>query len=141
MRTSLKTPIHYLAFLLFFLSYCSLSIETNLKSGVFFNFSDLFNPMMLVFYWPRFVLFLAPSLILIILSSVRMKNYEFFLKVFLIFSAPVIINIHSLSPHVIPHIGQPQQFIHLYHYIYLAKSITWIMIVSLGLVWTFKKHK
>ncbi|HAT1722207.1 TPA: hypothetical protein I8Y83_002758 [Legionella pneumophila] len=143
MRINLKTPIHYLSFLLLVLSYLSLSFETALKSGVFSSYSDLFTPIIHIFYWPRFALLLSPALVLIILSSVKMKNYEFILKGFFLFTAAVIVsNNISLfsSPNVIPPLNQPQHFIQLYYYASWCKSITWIVIITLGLIWTFQKQ-
>ncbi len=143
MRINLKTPIYYLSFLLLVLSYLSLSFETALKSGVFSSYDDLFTPITHIFYWPRFALLLAPALVLIILSSVKMKNYEFILKGFFLFTAPIIIsnNISLFSaPNVIPHLNQPQQFIQLYYYASWIKSITWMGIILLGLIWTFQKE-
>ncbi|HAU0316929.1 TPA: hypothetical protein JBF53_15020, partial [Legionella pneumophila] len=92
MRINLKTLIHYLSFLLLVLSYLSLSFETALKSGVFSSYSDLFTPITHFFYWPRFALLLAPALVLIIFSSVKMKNYESMLKGFFLLTTPVIIS-------------------------------------------------
>ena len=145
MRINLKTPIiHYLSFLLLVLSYLSLSFETALKSGVFSSYGDLFTPITHIFYWPRFAFLLAPALVLIILSSINMKNYEFILKGFFLFTAPVIIS-NNLSlfsaPNAIPHLNQPQQFIQLYYYASWIKSITWMGIILLGLTWTFQKKQ
>ena len=80
MRMNLKTPIYYLSFLLLVLSYLSLSFETALKSGACPSYDDLFTPISHVFYWPRFAVFLAPAVILIVLSSDKMKNFESILK-------------------------------------------------------------
>lgn len=142
MHMNLKTPIHYLSFLLLVFSYLSLSFETALKSGVFLSYSDLFSPITHIFYWPRFALFLTPALVLIILSSVKMKNYEFILKGFFLFIAPIIIinNVSVFSaPNAIPNLNQPQQFIDLYYYASWSKSITWVGIALLGLIWTFQR--
>jgi len=143
MRINLKTPIHYFSFLLLVLSYLSLSFETALKSGVFSSYSDLFTPITHIFYWPRFALLLAPALVLIILSSVKMKNHELILKGFFLFASPIIVsNNISLfsSPNVIPILNQPQHFIQLYYYASWCKSITWMGIIILGLIWTFQKE-
>ncbi|HAT1945878.1 TPA: hypothetical protein JBJ85_15490 [Legionella pneumophila] len=142
MRINLKTLIHYLSFLLLVLSYLSLSFETALKSGVFSSYSDLFTPITHFFYWPRFALLLAPALVLIILSSVKMKNYESMLEGFFLLTTPVIIS-NNLSlfsaSNAIPHLNQPEQFIQLYYYASWIKSITWMGIILLGLIWTFQK--
>lgn len=143
MRMNLKTSIYYLSFLLLVLSYLSLSFETALKSGVFSSYGDLFTPITHVFYWPRFALFLAPALALIVFSSEKMKNFEFILKGFFLFTALVIIgnNISLFSAaNLIPNLNQPQQFIQLYYFVAWIKSIIWIGISILGLIWSFQKE-
>lgn len=142
MRMNLKTSIYYLSFLLLTLSYLSLSFETALKSGACPSYEDLFAPITHIFYWPRFAVILAPTLILTVLSSDKMKNFEAILKGFFLFTGPIIINNNfSLfsAPNVIPHLNQPQQFIQLYYYVSWIKSITWMGIILLGLIWTFQK--
>lgn len=139
---NLKTPIYYLSFLLLILSYLSLCFETALKSGVCPSYDDLFAPITHIFYWPRFTVFLAPAVILIVLSSDKMKNFESILKGLFLFTGPVIIS-NNLSlfsaPNEIPHLNQPQQFIQLYYSVSWIKSITWMGIILLGLIWTFQK--
>jgi len=142
MRVNLKKVIHYLSFLLLILSYFSLSFETSLKSGISSSYSDLFIPITQVFYWPRFFLFLTPALVLIIFSSEKMKNFEFILKGFFFFSTLIIINNNInlfFDSNLIPNFNQPQQFIWLYYLVVRIKSITWIGISVLGLIWSFQK--
>ncbi len=142
MRVNLKKVIHYLSFLLLILSYFSLSFETSLKSGISSSYSDLFIPITQVFYWPRFFLFLTPALVLIIFSSEKMKNFEFILKGFFFFSTLIIINNNInlfFDSNLIPNFHQPQQFIWLYYLVVRIKSITWIGISVLGLIWSFQK--
>lgn len=142
-RFSLKKQIHYLAYILFVLTFLSLSFETALKSGSASSYGDLFIPITDSFYWPRFIVFLLPSLILIVLSSLEKKQYERVLKGLFLFSAPIVAsqNIDLFSAYaIIPCPNQPENFIQLYYIASIFNALIWLGIITIGMIWTFQKE-
>ena len=140
---SLKKQIHYLAYFLFIFSYLSLSFETALKAGSASSFRDLFLPITDSFYWPRFIVLLIPSLVLIALSSIQKIQYEYVLKGLFILSAPIIFsrNIDIFSAHVIiTPLNQPEHFMQLYYVTSCCNALIWLGIIILGLFWSFQKR-
>lgn len=140
----LKKQIRDLAYLLFILTFLSMSFEIALKSGSSSSFSDLFMPVMNAFYWPRFVIFQLPSLVIIILSSINKRYYERILKALFIFAAPIVvglsINLYSSYKLIIP-FHQPEQFIQLYYVTLFSKTVVLLGITLLGIIWTFQKKQ
>ena len=108
---SLKKHIHNLSYLLFVFTFLSMSFEIALKSGSASSFGGLFMPVMNSFYWPRFFIFLMPSIILII--SINKKQYERILKGLFLMAAPIVASVSiSLfsSYQIITPFDQPEQF-------------------------------
>ena len=88
-----------------------MSFEIALKSGSASSFGGLFMPVMNSFYWPRFFIFLMPSIILII--SINKKQYERILKGLFLMAAPIVASVSiSLfsSYQIITPFDQPEQF-------------------------------
>lgn len=141
-NVNLKKKIHYLSYFLFVFTFLSLSCETALKSGTLSSYSDLLTPITYSFYWPRFILFLIAPLTIILLSAYEGKQYNFILKGLFLFMTPIILsrNIDIFSTYnLIPNLNQPKHMIQLYHYMTSVNSALWIVIIILGIIWTFQK--
>ena len=144
-RISIKKQILYLSYLLFVLTFLSMSFEIALKSGAASSLSGLFMPVMNSFYWPRFVIFLMPSIVLIFFVSINKKQYERILKGLFLIAAPIVASVSfSLfsSYQIITPFDQPEQFTQLYYVTLFSKFVIMLGITLLGMIWTFQNdHK
>lgn len=142
-NVNLKKKIHYLSYFLFIFTFLSLSFETALKSGAASSYSDLLTPITYSFYWPRFILFLIPSIVLILLSAHKKKQYDFILKGLFLFMAPIIVsrNMDIFSTYnLIPNLNQSKHFIPLYHFVTAVNAAIWMGIIILGIMWMFQNN-
>lgn len=142
-RISLKKQIRYLSYPLFVLTFLSMSFEIALKSGSASSFGGLFMPVMNSFYWPRFFIFLMPSIVLIIFVSFNKKQYERILKGLFLIAAPIVASVSiSLfsSYQIITPFDQPEQFTQLYYVTLFSKFVILLGITLLGMIWTFQKE-
>lgn len=140
-RISIKKQILYLSYLFFVLTFLSMSFEIALKSGAASSLGGLFMPVINSFYWPRFVIFLLPSIVLIFFVSINKKQYERILKGLFLMAAPIVASVSfSLfsSYQIITPFDQPEQFTQLYYVTLFSKFVIMLGITLLGMIWTFQ---
>lgn len=140
-RISIKKQILYLSYLFFVLTFLSMSFEIALKSGAASSLGGLFMPVMNSFYWPRFAIFLLPSIVLIFFVSINKKQYERILKGLFLMAAPIVASVSfSLfsSYQIITPFDQPEQFTQLYYVTLFSKFVIMLGITLLGMIWTFQ---
>ena len=140
-RISIKKLILYLSYLFFVLTFLCMSFEIALKSGAASSLSGLFMPVMNSFYWPRFVIFLLPSIVLIFFVSINKKQHERILKGLFLMATPIVASVSfSLfsSYQIITPFDQPEQFTQLYYVTLISKFVIMLGITLLGMIWIFQ---